>query len=326
MKRAPIIVLALLLAAGAAWWFFLRGAPPPPGFQGYIEGYLVLMAPQESGRIAEQRVEPGDRVTQGQLLFALDPSVEEAQRGEAVARLGQAQADLANLRMAGQRPEQIAVLRAKEQQAKANLDLSAADLERLGPLLKSGVISQQRFDQAKSTRDRDQAALEEARRQIEAAELIGRKAEIDAAEAAVRAAQAALERADTKLAQRKVFAPADARVQDVYFRAGEVVNAGQPVLALLPPHNLRIRFYIPEPVLSTLRLGQAVTVTCDSCPQNLGGKISFISSEAEYTPPIIFSQEERAKLVFRAEARPTGEMSLPIGLPVNVLPSAEGAR
>lgn len=324
MKRAPIIAVVLLLAAGAAWWFFLRGAPPPPGFQGYIEGNLVLMGPQEGGRIAEQKFEPGDRVKEGELLFALDSSVEEAQRGEAIAKLGQAQADLANLKAAGQRPAQIAVLKAKEQQARANLDLSAADLERLGPLLKSGVISQQRFDQAKSARDRDQAALEEARRLIEAGELIGRKAEIDAAEAAVQAAEAALKQTDTKLEQRKVFAPADARVQDVYFRAGEVVNAGQPVLALLPPQNLRIRFYIPEPVLSTLRLGAPVTVTCDSCPQNLGGKISFISSEAEYTPPIIFSQEERAKLVFRAEARPDAEMSLPIGLPVNVLPAGEG--
>lgn len=326
MKRLPIVLLALLVGGAGVWWFFLRPLPVRPGFQGYIEGNLVLMGPQEGGRIAEQKFEPGDAVKKGELLFSLDPSVEEAQRGEAIAKLGQAQADLANLKAAGQRPEQIAVLKAKEQQAKASLDLSSADLERLGPLLKGGVISQQRFDQAKSTRDRDQAALEEARRQIVAAAMIGRSGEIDAAEAAVRAAEAALKQTETRLDRRKVFAPADARVQDVYFRAGEVVNAGQPVLALLPPQNLRIRFYVPEPVLSTLRLGQPVTVTCDSCPANLAGAVSFISSEAEYTPPVIFSQEERAKLVFRAEARPTAEMSLPIGLPVNVLTGAEGKR
>jgi HlyD family secretion protein len=105
--------------------------------------------------------------------------------------------------------------------------------------------------------------------------------------------------------------PADAKVQDVFFRAGEVVNAGQPVLSLLPPGNLRVRFYVPEPALSSLALGQTVRVTCDNF---------FISREAEYTPPVIFSEKERAKLVFRIEARPVGTWSLPIGLPVSVNP------
>ena len=126
--------------------------------------------------------------------------------------------------------------------------------------------------------------------------------------------------AETRLARRRVSAPANAKVQDVFFRAGEVVNAGQPVLSLLPPQNLRLRFYVPEPVLATFALGQTVAVACDSCPAGIEAKVSFISREAEYTPPVIFSEQERAKLVFRIEARPAAAMNLPIGLPVSVRP------
>ena len=115
-------------------------------------------------------------------------------------------------------------------------------------------------------------------------------------------------------------------VQDVFFRAGEVVNAGQPVLSLLPPANLRMRFYVPEPALSTLVAWASRARDLRQLPRGASGKISFISSEAEYTPPVIFSEKERAKLVFRIEARPIETWSLPIGLPVSVTPiPAQGA-
>jgi HlyD family secretion protein len=127
--------------------------------------------------------------------------------------------------------------------------------------------------------------------------------------------------ADTRLAKRQVKAPSDAQVQDIYFRAGETVNAGQPVLALLPPANRRIRFYVPEPLLATVALGHIVGLSCDSCKAGLQARISFISSEAEFTPPVIFSEQERAKLVFRVEARPLDGTNLPIGLPVTVTPA-----
>ena len=118
-------------------------------------------------------------------------------------------------------------------------------------------------------------------------------------------------------AKRRVSAPVAAGVEDIYFRAGEVVAAGQPVLALLPPGNRKVRFYVPEPSLSVLRLGQAVTVQCDGCSV-LKAVLTFVSNEAEFTPPVIFSKEERGKLVFRAEARLTNGEALPLGLPVSV--------
>jgi len=285
-----------------------------------MEGNLVYMAPEESGRIERLEVEAGDLVSEGQLLFALESSVQIAQRNEAEARLRQAEAQLANLKAAQQRPEQIAVLRAQVERARANLDLSKNEFERQKTLYQKGISAKARLDQAESAFERDKAALDEAQRQILAAQLGGRSAEIDAAEAFARAAEAMLRQTETRVAKRRVSAPVAARVQDIYFRAGEVVNAGQPVLSLLPPANVRVRFYVPEPVLSTLSLGQTVAIRCDSCADDLRAKIVFLSREAEYTPPVIFSDKERAKLVFRAEAKPLGAVELPIGLPVSVMP------
>jgi len=316
-----VVVLCLLLAAGGgAYWWMSAEEDGPTAFQGYMEGNLVYMAPEESGRIDKMEVEPGDEVKEGQFLFALESSVQIAQRNEAEARLRQAEAQLANLKAALQRPEQIAVLRAQEERARAQLQFSRNEFERVQTLFQRGISAKAQLDQAKAAFDRDQAALEEAQKQILAAQLTGRSGDIDAAEAAVRAAEAMVKQAETKIAKRRVAAPANAKVQDVFFRAGEVVNAGQPVLSLLPPGNLRVRFYVPETALSALSLGQTVRVACDNCPEKIEARISFISREAEYTPPIIFSEQERAKLVFRVEARPVGAVNLPIGLPVSVGP------
>jgi HlyD family secretion protein len=289
-----------------------------------VEGYLVFMAPEDGGRIERLAVDSGDRVEAGQPLFELESAMQVAERNEADAKLQQARAQLADLRDALQRPEEIAVLRAQEERAKAQLSLSRAELDRQRTLFERGIAAKAQYDQATTAFDRDRAALEEVQRQIEAGRIAARSAAIEAAEAAVGAAEAALKQAETRLARRTVSAPAAAQVQDVYFRAGETVNAGQPVLALLPPENRRIRFYVPEPKLATLSLGQEIDVTCDSCQPGLRARISFIAREAEFTPPVIFSQEERAKLVFRIEAKPADGANLPIGLPVTVSPVAEG--
>ncbi len=325
MKTARLVVLAvLLIAGGAAAWFFWPRSDDGIRFQGYVEGYLVFMAPEDGGRIEELAVDSSDRVKEGELLFRLDASVQSAQRDEADAKLQQAHAQLANLRAALQRPEEIAVLEAQEERARAQLDLSQAELDRQKTLFERGIAAKAQYDQARTAFERDKAALAEVQRQIQAGQIAGRSAEIAAAEAAVQANEAALMQAETRLAKRRVKAPSVAQVQDVYFRAGETVNAGQPVLALLPPANRRIRFYVPEPLLATIALGQVVGLSCDSCKDGLQARISFISSEAEFTPPVIFSEQERAKLVFRVEARPLDGIDLPIGLPVTVIPAEPG--
>jgi HlyD family secretion protein len=322
MKTARLIVFAvLLLAGGAAAWFFWPKSDDTIRFQGYVEGYLVFMAPEEGGRIEELTVDSGDRVAEGTMLFRLDASVQSAQRNEAAAKLQQTRAQLANLEAALRRPEEIAVLEAQEERAQAQLGLSQAELDRQRTLFERGIAAKAQYDQARTAFERDKAALAEVQRQIDAGQIAGRSGEIGAAEAAVQANEAALMQAETRLAKRQVKAPSDAQVQDVYFRAGETVNAGQPVLALLPPANRRIRFYVPEPLLATIALGQTVGLSCDSCKDGLQARISFISSEAEFTPPVIFSEQERAKLVFRVEARPLDGANLPIGLPVTVTPA-----
>lgn len=327
MKRGPIagLVALLLLAGGAGTWYLLRPSPSTAGFQGYVEGYLIFMAPEDGGRIERLAVDSGDWVEAGQYLFGLESAMQVAERNEAEAKLQQARAQLADLQAALQRPEEIAVLRAQEERAKAQLSLSEAELNRQRTLYERGIAAKAQFDQATTAFERDRAALEEVQRQIEAGRIAARSAAIEAAEAAVGAAEAALKQAETRLARRTVGAPAAAQVQDVYFRAGETVNAGQPVLALLPPENRRIRFYVPEPQLATLGLGDEVGITCDSCRPGLRARIGFVASEAEFTPPVIFSQEERAKLVFRFEARPLDGSSLPVGLPVTVVPLGERA-
>lgn len=325
-RTAIFAVLALVLAGGGAW-YGLRKEPPRLGYQGYVEGNLVFMAPEEGGRIEKMTIETGDQVKLGMLLFALDASMQRAQKLEAEAKLRQAQAQVADLQSALQRPEEIAVLKAQEERAKSQLDLSRTELDRQRTLFDRGYSAQAQLDQAQTAFDRDKAALDEVRRQIDAGQISGRSATILAGQAAVQAAEATLGQIETRLAKRQVNAPADALAQDIYFRVGEVVNAGQPVLALLPPANRRIRFYVPEPRLSTLSLGEEILVGCDNCPAGLAAKISFISKEAEYTPPVIFSEQERSKLVFRIEAQPIGDYSLPIGLPVTVIPrdAAQGS-
>lgn len=321
MKRALLIGLAVILAAGGfGAWYLLRPQATIQGYQGYVEGYLVFMAPEDGGRIETLSVDSADQVKKGDGLFVLESSMQLAQRNESDAKLQQARAELADLQAALQRPEQIAILKAQEERAKAQLSLSQTELDRQRTLYERGIAAKAQYDQARTAFERDKAALEEVQRQIEAGGIAARSATIRAAQANVEAAEAALNQAETRLAKRRVAAPADAQVQDVFFRAGETVNAGQPVLSLLPPENRRIRFYVPEPKLATILLGQEIAVTCDGCQPGLLARISFIAREAEFTPPVIFSQEERAKLVFRVEAKPADGADLPIGLPVTVIP------
>jgi HlyD family secretion protein len=325
MTRRVLAVLLVAALAGGGSFLAWRRPAVQGGYQGYVEGNLVQVAPEASGRIERLAVDAGDRVAAGQPLFALDATTETAQVDEAKARLQQARAQRENLQAALQRPEQIAVLRAQKERAQAQRDFSRSELERQKTLFDRGYSAQARLDQAQAAYDRDNAALDEVLRQIDAGQIGGRSAEIEAAEATVAIMEATLAQAQARLGKRQVTAPADAIVQDVYFRPGEVVAGGQPVLALLPPANRRIRFYVPEPNLSGIRMGQVVALACDSCPDGLFATVTFMASQAEFTPPVIFSDKERAKLVFRVEAQPSDATPLPVGLPVSVSLLAPGA-
>lgn len=140
----------------------------------------------------------------------------------------------------------------------------------------------------------------------------------DDAEAALRQAKANLDWSQTRLMRRNAYSPGDGTVEQVYYRPGETVPAGRPVVAILPPGNLKLRFFAPQAILPTIKYGDIVDVSCDGCEKGLTAKVSFIARSAEYTPPVIYSQEERAKLVFLIEARPEQPDKFRVGQPVTV--------
>jgi HlyD family secretion protein len=323
--RRRLIAVAVLAGLGIAAFLAARANQgAPAGWQGYVEGELLRIGPEGAGRIVRLAVAAGDRVKAGAELFTVDDTVERAQLAAAEAQLVEASARRDDLRASQSRPEQVAVLKAAVARAEAELEVSRRDLARARSLVADGAATRARLDAAQGAYDRDRAALEEARRQVSAASLGGREAAIAAAEANVAAAEASREEARRRLAKRVVAAPADAPVEDVYFRVGETVAAGQAVLALLPDENRKVRFYVPEPARASIALGNRVRIACDGCAPDLVGTVTFLAHEAEFTPPVIYSRDERAKLVFKVEARlGAAAARLPLGLPVDVRPAGD---
>jgi HlyD family secretion protein len=146
----------------------------------------------------------------------------------------------------------------------------------------------------------------------------GTQKDLDAATMLLRDAQARLNSAQTRLTRRSVFSPVEGTVQEVYYRPGEMVPAGRPVLAVLPPGNLKVRFFVPQAVLPQIAYGDVVGIRCDGCEKNLTARVSFIARQSEFTPPVIYSLEERAKLVFLIEALPDKPDALRVGQPLDV--------
>jgi HlyD family secretion protein len=166
---------------------------------------------------------------------------------------------------------------------------------------------------AKQTYDRAQALSKTG---------AGTQANLDAAVSALRVAEARVNTAQTRLTRRNAFAPVGGTIQQIYFREGEMVPAQRPVLSILPPGNMKVRFYVPETDLAKLAVGDEVRVTCDSCAADLTAKIYYIATTAEYTPPVIYSLDERNKLVYLVQARPNRPASVRVGQPVSVFAHA----
>ena len=146
----------------------------------------------------------------------------------------------------------------------------------------------------------------------------GTRKAYDDAEMTLRQAKANLDWAQTRRDRRRGVSPSDGIVQQIYFRPGETAPPGRAVLSLLPPGNLKIRFFTPETLLASIHYGDTVQVSCDGCARDITAKVTFIASSAEYTPPVIYSREERAKLVYLIEARTADPDKLRVGQPVTV--------
>jgi len=146
----------------------------------------------------------------------------------------------------------------------------------------------------------------------------GTQATLDSAVSALRVAEARVVTSQTRLTRRAGFAPVGGTIQQIYFREGETVPAQRPVVSIMPPGNMKLRFFVPESELPKLAIGEDVRVTCDSCAPDLTAKIYFIATSAEYTPPVIYSLDERNKLVYLIQARPTKPDALRVGQPISV--------
>jgi len=296
MIRAALLLLVTVLVAACE-------QVPQGTWQGYVEGEFVLIASPYAGQLQRLDTRRGRQVVARQPLFSLEQENERAARLEAEERLKAAEARLENLAAARRAPE-IQAQRAELAQARAALDLSKSQLAQQEQLFRSGFVSQGRLDEARSVYARDIARVKNAEAQLQnLLQPIGREAERKAAEGEVAAARAAVEQAAWRLQQKSVVAPVAGLVQDTFFVEGEWVPAGRPVVSLLPPGNVKVRFYVAENALQVFPVGREVDIRCDGC-KPVHAKVTFVSPQAEYTPPVLYSREGRQKLMFLIEARP----------------------
>lgn len=290
-------------------------------YQGYAEGEFILVAAPYGGALERVSVARGQRIEAGAPLFALEQANEAAARRETEQRLRAAEARVTNLGGA-QRTEQIRALEAAVTKAVSALDYAKIQYARNVQLLRGGFISPAALDAWRTEVERNEGDLQEARAQLAyARQSVGRPAELASARADAGAASAVMAQAEWKLDQKSQKAPAGGFVQETYYVAGEWVPAGKPVVSLLPPENVKVRFFVPEPVVGQIRLGGTVRVHCDGCADDIPATLSYVSSQAEYTPPVIYSRASRAKLVFMVEARPSPRDAtrLKPGQPVDVV-------
>jgi HlyD family secretion protein len=321
LPQATACVKALhpaLLACAAAGLMAGCRSDGPTSFSGYAEADLVYLAASGGGVLQQLPVHRGDHVASGAPLFELDAAYEAYGRDAAQAQQQRAQAQLADLSK-GRRKEEVRAVKAQLAQAKAALTMSSSQLQRQRELVKQGFVSAAQMDDLEAARSRDQARVKELEAQLALARTASRPDTIAAAKADVRAASAQLSQQQWASTQKQRSAPVAATVYDVLYRQGEWVPPGQPVVALLPDQGVKVRFFVPQAELARAKVGQLVQVSCDQCP---GGqaRVRYVSPQAEFTPPVIYSNESRGKLVYLIEASPEGALlqSLKPGQPLTV--------
>jgi len=302
MRRALLISLVCALLAGCA-------QPSNNHWLGYVEGELALIAPPQPGWITSLNVARGAHVKPGDALFTLDAVRELAARDNANAQIAAAK------EMGSQATAQIAQAQAQQTQVDADIARNQKELTRQQELVRIGGTPRRDLETAQAAYDSSRAQKNQAAAiQSQAA------AAVRQANAQARQGEANLNTAEFNLSERTVRALVAGQVQDVYFRQGEYANAGAPVIALLPPANVFVRFFVPQAQVASLTLGQQVHVSCDGCAQDIIGTIRFISQQAEFTPPVIYSVENRERLVFKVEASVANGLPIRPGVPVEVWP------
>ena len=308
-----INILSLILALSAC-----DKSPPADVFQGYVEGYQLNLAPQSTGIVERLLVLEGDQVAAGAPLFTIDTARAQAKLDAARAAAAASAARLDDMQKGG-RDEDVQVAVGALKQAEANLSLAQLTFERSKALAETGAISMAQLDRDEAALDALRAGVAEAQSRLNLVRLPARADLIDAAKRELDERNAAVAFAKAELEARTVLAPAAGRIEAVYRREGEATGPTQPVLALLPPNQKRVRFFVPQSRLPQISHGDQVGLTCDNCDSDLSGEIVFISNQAEFTPPVIFTEKERTKLVYMVEVLPRQPDKFLIGQPVSVV-------
>lgn len=312
-RKWLVLLLGVLLTASGC------SSDSPSFFQGYIEGEYQLISSPLAGQLQALSVSRGMSVAAGDPLFTLEQQSETAAVSEARQVLRRAENILADLGK-GARPSEIEALKAGLAQAEAAAKLARLELARREKVFPENAISREELDRAQKEAESSAAAVSKLSAELKTAGLGARPYEILAARAEVEAAAERLAQAKWRVAQKTQEAPTGGYVFDTFYVAGEFVPAGYPVLSILPPGNIKVRFFVPETVVGIVAVGQKVSITFDGAGKIYRGEISYISPQAEYTPPVIYSRETRAKLVFMVEAgiAPEQAAALHPGQPVEV--------
>jgi HlyD family secretion protein len=321
-RRFIVLAFIIFSAAGSAAWWWTHRVPAAVEWQGYAEADFVKVGPTQQGLLMALHVARGSQVAAGAPLFDQDDTNDVAARDQTARQLRQAEEQLGNLKASG-KPTEIQQAEANLADAKAARDKIEGDLRRSETLVKINAATQQLVDQQRAdlrSATAKVAGLDAALTQMRAP--MGRDFEIKAQQQMIESLRAAVAMVQWRIDQRHVVAPAAGVVADVLARPGETLPAGGPVVSLLPPENIFVRFFVPETRLAEVHNGDKVALVCDRCPADFAATVSFISPQAEYTPPVIYSEASRAKLVYMVEARPPRDRAALInpGQPIAVRP------
>ena len=293
------------------------GAAEVPVYNGYLEAEYIYVAPLGAGRIVTIFAEEGAEIRGGQVLVTLEDQAQKAALQSAEAGVAQAEANLANLSTGG-RADEIAVIAASLHRAEADRALAEANYERTRQLAGQGQVSAARVDQDRTALAAADAQIEQLKAQLNVAQLPARDAQRVAGEAALAMARAQAEVARIALADRVLRAPVSGLLERRFYEPGEVAGSGAPILAIFQPDRIKVIFYLPEVERSAVRLGDVLQMECDGCPSGITARVIRMASEPQYTPPILYSRDERGRLVFRAEAQVSGAKGLLPGQPVTL--------
>lgn len=295
----------------------LSGVCHAGDFAGYLEGDYRYLGAAVSGRVRTLAVREGERVAAGTELFTLENGSQQAALAAAQAQLAALRAQEADL-SGGLRREEIARIEAQLAQAEAQERLAAAEHARLARLVKSRAVSAGDADAAKARAEVARGKVAELQASLAVARLPARSARREQVAAQIRAAQAEIDARAWQLAQTRVAAPLDGKIAHVFYRQGEWVGAGQPVVSLLSGGDMKALFYVPAERLPELAVGTRVQVSCPGCPA-LEARVAVIADRPEYTPPVLYSGEQQHALTYRIEATlPDGQGNLYPGQAITV--------